>query len=545
MAHTNALDRNIRRYLSDGRQTSAFRAAYPEVLETRGANRNLAGFAFSSAIAIGYFEEAFDLIPSAAPDFGNEELFAQLAELLVTCGHAQMLRDMGAFDLFLQNSLKYQSLFSILLRACMQLAHQEPDGDGIDPIVDFAATSLARSSNPNVTSISLQLIAKRHGAKTIDDLHGRYGSNFKRICDSVPFKTTLLQTRFWETVIDDKCLVDLDRAQLFPENNHVPRLGIGVGRLQTENTGNGGGTPLTLNKADLQRGMQRTIDTARNFVFSDPQTQRKFEYLKSLSINPVCVVSTGRVGTKALHQLLSHSETSTSFHYFQQHWENMDLNALFYSMFCEKDNSLILEKCLSRFVDDRFAEMVYCSRNGTTPVIVNHLDSVLAVLYLAIFPETRILYAFRDPQKTLISLAFKRQFSFRQLRNLRFEFQPGNQLFHCRRDTTLSLVEECTWYMYATEMLGLSLKENVSASQYMELDMEELFTHSRASFSKLLAFLDDSSIDFSTCKRVYSKPINQKQHYGLDGSPEEIAESGDVFSQTWAQLQQTGSIQGN
>lgn len=542
MPNQEPLEETIQKYLSEGRRTSAFQAAFSEVVRSKGANQNLASFAFTGAWATGFVEEAFALLPYLRPQLGNAEFLPNLADMMVTCGHAKTVRDMGLFDLFFQDPWRFQTLLLTLLNASMEFSNLEPHIDQHDPMIEFLSKHLVSIQNQRMTSIGLQLIAKVHGNGTINDIERLYFGSTGRQSDDVPFQTAMLRTNFWESAIDSTFLTSLDRTQIFPETNDIPRLGIGVSQLKTDDTVNADGEYLNLDAARLQEGVRRTVGTIKKLSMSNLQAQKKFAYLASLPLRPVCVVSTGRVGTQALHQLLSHSKDSTSFHYLSQHWESAELNAFFYSMFFEESNERLLETYLSRFIDDRFAELAYCHRNERVPIIVNHLDSVLAVFYLALFPETRIIHAHRNPLNTLQSLAFKQQFGYRQIRNLNFEVHTGSRYFHYRRNRELTILQECAWYMYATEIFAHALKANVPTSQYMDLHMEDLFAQSHEGFAGLTDFLDDSSLDLAIFTEVFAKPINQKDHYKLDGSPEEIAGSGDILDQTFRQLRQTGRI---
>lgn len=318
--------------------------------------------------------------------------------------------------------------------------------------------------------------------------------------------------------------------QIFPAETVVRRMGTGTGVMTVREEIRPGTARPVLNAVKLARGAKRLRDEAAGILgTSSGFPARAFRRFADDGLSPILIVSTGRVGTRAIEMLFNMSDGLVPFHSLSFHVENGDHNGILYRMLAGDDATGNFGPEIDATLCHRLSEFAYCHATGKTPVLVNHLDSILIPLYLAAFPNARVVRMHRDSGKTLRSLAYKNQFGFRQLRHLIAGFDEDGRTFRYRRDRCLTLEQECIWYMHVTDLLAKVYETDIVAlGRFLDLDMEQVFALDGDAIGALVSFIDDPGVTSEACRDVFSQRVNEKAHYTVDddaADPGRLAEN--------------------
>lgn len=531
----DAIAATVQDHLRAGHRRTAFLVAHRAV--AADGDLFFLDAAFVGAITTGHFEEAFDLFDTHGKELLHAEMLPYIAQMMTAGGWPERLVDLRFYEFFLRDPGRAGALCGPLLRAGIQLAER----DNTPPAVGDFATLLLRNADKVTDGYTLasaaQIAATQDGPAT-DALNALAATP----PDHPAMRAELARAGVIEAEGLTDGFTDAPKETVFPSRNTIPRFGLGRARqFSTEDAGSAHETPSLRRKA-LEAGISAAVDAVLDHASAHPASQKMLQTLQDAALSPVCVLSTGRVGTKALDVLANGSDRLASFHFLGWHWEAGDLNALFYLMLSGTTDPAAYAPFAIRFVADRFPELYFCAVNGLNPVIVNHLDTVLAPFYLGLFPKTRLLHAVRDETKTMLSLAYKQQFNYAQLRHLEYAWEDGTGLFEYRRHRPLSLAEECAWYMTATETLAGALCDTVGPNRFLRLEMDDLFGGDRDTIGRVLSFLGADDLDIDAARALFSKPINQKSHYEPDATDAEIAALPEVLSDVRDRLARSGRL---
>lgn len=228
---------------------------------------------------------------------------------------------------------------------------------------------------------------------------------------------------------------------------------------------------------------------------------------------PVLVLSTGRVGTDSLCQLLKKSNVHEPFHNLSFHLENGDLNELLFRMMAGDIDAPYANEILQKFLEYRMQEIFWASSQGKTPVFVNHFDMVLAPVFMGVFPSTQFIHLLRDPAKTFISLTYKRQFQYAQLRPIWGRHNKENGLFEFSRPAKMNTEQHVVWYMKTSSVFANALQEVATPNAKIELNMERTFSLERDALAELLDVFPNSGLSVDDLEKHFSKKINAKEHF--------------------------------
>ena len=332
---------------------------------------------------------------------------------------------------------------------------------------------------------------------------------------------------------------------VFPSETVVRRSGTGTGLMSGFQQPIAGAAGVVLDKARLARGVRRLREDAKNYLATETgYPADAFRRFSTDGKAPILIVSTGRVGTRAMERLLSGAEGLAPFHSLAFHMENGDHNSILYRMLAQDGAQAGgFTREIRAALSYRLSEFAYCCDRGMVPVIVNHLDSILIPIYLAVFPDARVIRMHRDPGKTLRSLAYKKQFNYSQLRNLIFAFDDGGNGFRYRRDTALSIEQECVWYMHVTDMLADIYAADLAApGNFLDLDMERAFSLDGDVLENLTTFLDDPGLSSESCRAVFAQRVNEKAHYAVDAAKDDPVRLTEITRRWSAVLDRDGGF---
>lgn len=339
-----------------------------------------------------------------------------------------------------------------------------------------------------------------------------------------------------------------DRVDVFPEQRVIARFGAGrfienlTPMTDREAQRDGWGLPA-LDPARLRAGVQGAIDAARAMMKDHSAYLDRLAPAMEPGRGPILVLSTGRVGTRSLNALLIRSQGYAPFHFLNFHQEAGDLNAQFYRYLTGTASPETLASAFRRFLHDRMMELIWCAKRGVRPVIINHLDMVHAPFYLALFPELDVIEMRRDPAKTLISHAYKRQFRYQQIRPVYHRFDPDG-MFHMARPKALSLEQTVVWFMTATERMGEVLSSLTAPGRYTLLDMDRCFGREAEALRAFEALFPDPTITADSLADHFAERINEKSHYEVPEAFRDTDRAADLYESCRAILMEKGRYPG-
>lgn len=276
--------------------------------------------------------------------------------------------------------------------------------------------------------------------------------------------------------------------------------------------------PPKVSQSFLETNIAQWIQDIRSEIKNRPDLKHICDRVSHQNLSPISVISTGRVGTMALKQFCDHSSKLQPIHYLQHHILSQDLNAILYRLLRApnpNEKRLIREELVHiamQYLEDRIAEFVTCYSIGKRPIVLNHLDSIFSPVIKGAFSETRIIYLYRNATKTLLSLAYKNQFNYRQLRHLLYHFEDN--IFFSRRDRSLGHENEVAWYMAITETLADTMENLSPPNDFRRIDMEQVFNLNSIALDEMCEAFYAEAIRENAVE-VFSEPINEKSHYTI------------------------------
>ncbi|MEQ8194803.1 MAG: sulfotransferase [Rhodospirillales bacterium] len=225
---------------------------------------------------------------------------------------------------------------------------------------------------------------------------------------------------------------------------------------------------------------------------------------------PVFILSTGRCGTEALHELLNQSDTIISHHNLAIRSTPMDRNHLLYRMIEGNFDEAVIKRILTDYIESRTAEFLYAIRMRKTVVIANHFDTIFAPFCATLFPDSRFIHMRRNDTKTFKSFYGKNQWRNRQLQHWQFDpdFPDGRFVFF--QDETLPPEAQIAWYFYLTRTLSRCFFETLPPHRHASVESEKLFAKDKTEFAKLFSVLPEGIITDDMIENTYEQPRNVK-----------------------------------
>lgn len=324
-------------------------------------------------------------------------------------------------------------------------------------------------------------------------------------------------------------------GQIFPTFGAVPRITHRRPLPMTEILPNAGSTP-EISVPVLVTSMRRLKVIIENWAKQPGSLQ---DWVKSVSDEksaPLLVASTGRVGTTAIASVLRRAVGLLPFHYLNNQPNIPEQNRLLYMLL----NGILPKDAVIRLMEDwlqtRRAEIDIARFSKRRAVIVNHLDTIFAPLLLSCFPEARVIHVKRDARKTFLSLGYKNQFGYTQLRHFRHTLDPDTATFGAVRDEALTHDEEVIWYMAVTQAVVDALKSVWGDETVTTIDMEKVFKGDPSEHAMFRqAFGLDESLT-GTVQTTFGNKVNEKAFFALAPGIEKQVEDNGLFEDTWAKV---------
>ncbi|MFQ3190188.1 MAG: tetratricopeptide (TPR) repeat protein [Paraglaciecola sp.] len=225
----------------------------------------------------------------------------------------------------------------------------------------------------------------------------------------------------------------------------------------------------------------------------------------------VQVMSTGRCGTLALYQFLKKSDQVIPFHTMQAQLIAPDRNHILYRILSGKFDKKVIATILTSYLQNRVAEICYAYTKQCTPIIINHWDTIFAPFLAELFPRSKFLHIWRADENVFKSIHGKNQFQNEQLRHCWFDSDFSQGQFSCFFDTTLTIQQQVSWYLFFTREYSLAFKNTLASERMHSIKSEDLFKGNIDKFTilKSLMPIDDMTEDQFIAS--FAKPINQKQ----------------------------------
>lgn len=494
-------------------------------------------FAFLAQCGTGHFEEALDILSENPAAAQTTSSFVSLLNLIAMTGATALVEKYGLFPVMEANEEQHPGICEFGTRIAAQCLRRNPDHAQARQFLHTVFTKLIARQDMNLLRCALMPVPdedRRMMVKQVDDAFG-----------GIPYPLIPELARFSSMAADNLCGPDcLARPveDVFLPQSIVWRIANGAAHMQVEEGHPAPLAPPTLVRERIAANVRALHRAAADFVAAAHEFP--FDRFKEFGDGggaPVIVLSTGRVGTMAMETLLKRSDRLLPFHALNLHAETGDQNAILYKLISEHPESF--ERDIRSILLYRFSEFAYCRAAGKIPVIVNHLDTVMTPILMGAFPDARLIRMHRAPEKTLLSLAYKNQFGFRQLRHLKSRFEEGAGEFVFRRDRSLTIEQECAWYMYVTDLLADIYRTDLARpGRFLDLDMERVFGLDDGTLSGLADFLDDPGLTAETCRDVFSQRINEKSFYTFDPAKGGLDRLATELDKAYAALDANGVL---
>ena len=245
----------------------------------------------------------------------------------------------------------------------------------------------------------------------------------------------------------------------------------------------------------------------------------------------VLVLSTGRCGTVSLHRLFETSALMSFHAYWWQvhHQHRLAMMARFLS-----GEFLGLEPT-HVWMATRAAEWIGAINEGRPMIGHCHYDTIFAPVFASLHPLSKFVYLRRDPVKVFESYFGKGQWSDRQLRPIRFAFDPEFRWRSMGHD----LPDQLAWYIHFTETFSRAFGR-VMGNRFLEVDADKLFAQEADEIEKLLAFTG-ADLSINDGKAHFASKFNEKAHRGVISDDQMIAPRA-AFERATLQVQQEGRL---
>lgn len=495
-------------------------------------------FAFMAQCGTGFFEEALEILAENPAAAQTTSSFVSLLNMIAMTGAVELVEKYDLFPVMEANEEQHPGVSEFGIRIAAHCLRRNPDHAKARLFLHTVFPKLIARKDLNLLRCALVPVSDEDRQMLVNRVDGAYGG--------VPFALVPELARFSEAAAEGLCGAEtLDRPfeEVFMPQTIVWRVSNGAGRMQVRDDPPHGLAPPVLVRDRIAKNVRALQKAAADFIASAQEFpfDRYGAFGNDAGAAPIIILSTGRVGTMAMETLLNRSAALQPFHALNLHVETGDQNAVLYKLISEKPEAF--ERDISAFLRYRFSEIAYCRAAGKVPVIVNHLDTVMAPILMGAFPDARLIRMHRAPEKTLLSLAYKNQFGFRQMRHLAGRFEAGTGEFLFRRDRSFTMEQECAWYMYVTDLLADIYRTDLARpGRFLDLDMEQVFGLSDGVLAGLADFLDDPAISAETCRDVFSQRINEKSFYTFDPEKGDLGRLSAILSETYAALDKSGVV---
>lgn len=225
----------------------------------------------------------------------------------------------------------------------------------------------------------------------------------------------------------------------------------------------------------------------------------------------VQILSTGRCGTLALYEFLKKSNQITPFHTMHAQLIPPDRNHLMYRIISGNLDKDVIKTLLIAYLTNRVSEICYAYSKNTTPVIINHWDTIFAPFMGELFPSSKFIHVWRADQKVFESIYSKNQFQNEQLRHCWFDENFTNNQFSCYYDTSLSMPQQIAWYLFFTREYANAYKQTLSNKRMLTIKSEDMFKGNLDTYNILQKQLPINDLSKESFLNAFSKPVNQKK----------------------------------
>ena len=234
------------------------------------------------------------------------------------------------------------------------------------------------------------------------------------------------------------------------------------------------------------------------------------QYYGSETQDIVFVLSTGRCGTLGLYEFIKKSQQAMPYHTLTRQLLPLDRNHLLYRIIGGNLDKSVLTKILGVYLETRSAEILFACRNGKTPVIVNHWDTVFAPFDAVLFPGSTFIHLHRDETKVFKSIYGKGQLNNNQLQYFRYDpsFPDGRFIFF--QDESLGIEQEVAWYLFVTREFIHAFAQTVGDGRLVSIKSEDLFARSREHFDLLRQAVPIDDLGYEDFCKSYEAPVNPK-----------------------------------
>lgn len=301
----------------------------------------------------------------------------------------------------------------------------------------------------------------------------------------------------------------------------------------------------------LRSSLQENIETFRSLCkelindgefkhFQDNITAIK-KYYAPNTPDFVQVMSTGRCGTLALYEFIKRSEQVIPFHTMQAQLIPPDRNHILYRILSGNFDKKIISTILTSYLQNRVAEICYAYTKQCTPIIINHWDTIFAPFLAELFPSSKFLHIWREDENVFKSIYGKNQFQNEQLRHCWFDSKFSQGKFTCFFDTTLSMQQQVSWYLFFTREYSLAFKDTLPSERMHSMKSEDLFTGNVDKFTLLKSLMPIDDITESEFITAFAKPVNQKQDK-LQVESNLLSEQASEIHHIIEKLERTGTL---
>lgn len=526
--------------LQEGNPLAAAQLSLQAYQDTKTDN-DLTYFTFLSQAGTGFAEEAFDVFRDQPGVVGPANGFVSLLLTIAQTGATEVVDQYDLFSMMESRDEEHPGISEFGIRVAAHYLRRDPESPRARLYLHKLLPAIISRQDVNLMRCILLTVSQEDFGVMMQRVTSAFGGVPTLLMPSLARRAEDVAAALFSQVTAEQ------HGELFPSQDMVWRLTSGAARMADHDRAEAAALDAQprpeLNRTVLAENIAALCDrAARLLAEKQGHPYDKIKAMAAKGLSPVLVLSTGRVGTMAMEGLLRRSETLLPFHFLEYHVETGDQNALLYKLL-QPSGAALCDPEIETYLKYRYAELAFCEATGKVPVIVNHLDTVWAPILLGVFPDARLIRMHRSPEKTLLSLALKNQFAFRQLRHLKGRIDAANGRFVYRRDTSLSMEQECAWYMYVTDMLaGLFQAGIARPGRYLDLDMEQVFRLSDDALSRLADFLDDPALTAAVCREAFSSKVNEKTHYTFDPERGDLSRLADVLETTVSDLDRTGTL---
>jgi hypothetical protein len=262
-------------------------------------------------------------------------------------------------------------------------------------------------------------------------------------------------------------------------------------------------------------------------VAAQPELRERIDLIGDLAARfgappgpPTWVLSTGRCGTRALHQFLERAAAVKSYHRGQTvNIGFAERNEMLYRLVLGGLDPGFVRAAAIRFYAANLNDMLYCLRHRRQYCVAHHAHTIFAPLAARLFPTSQFIYLRRNPVKVFESFIAKDQYRG-QLEPLYVDtaFLGSPRKYKSHRTTFRYLpapwpvYRKVVWYVHVTNAFARAFVESIGPERSLSIASEALYAGDADCFRCLGERLAIGDVTLEQFREHFTRPVNAKTH---------------------------------